>query len=91
MTILTALYGLQSLAVGISYAPQMRAVWKSSTGARDISITTWLLWSGTSLVSLLYALTVVKDFPFIAVSATSLVGSVAVSALVLLRRIQHSR
>ncbi len=91
MTILSALYGLQSLAVGLSYAPQIRSVWKSKTGAQDISITTWLLWSATSLVSLLYALTVVKDFPFIAVSATSLVGSLAVSAMAVLRRIQHSR
>ncbi len=91
MTILTALYGLQSLAVGISYAPQLRSVWKSTTGARDISITTWLLWSATSLVSLLYAVSVVHDIPFAAVSATSLVGSIAVSAMAGLRRIQHSR
>jgi len=91
MTILTALYGLQSVAVGISYAPQIRSVWKSESGARDISITTWLLWSATSLVSLLYALSVVKDVPFIAVSATSLVGSLVVSAMAVLRRIQHSR
>ncbi len=91
MSLLIALYGLQSLAVGISYAPQMRAVWKSTTGARDISIATWLLWSATSLVSLLYALTVVNDLPFTVVSATSLVGSFAVSVLAILRRIQHPR
>ncbi len=91
MSLLSALYGLQSLAVGISYAPQMRAVWKSTTGARDISIATWLLWSATSLVSLLYALSVVKDPPFIVVSATSLVGSAVVSALAILRRLQQPR
>ncbi len=91
MTVLSVLYGLQSLAVAVSYAPQMRSVWKSRTGAQDISIATWLIGSATSLVSLVHAPAVVKDLPFIVVSATSLVGSLAVSAIAGVRRIQHLR
>jgi len=91
MAILTTLYGLQGLALAASYAPQLRSVWRSKTGAQDISIVTWLFWSATSLISLFYAFNVVKDMPFAAVSATTLVGSVAVSVVAAVRRFQHGR
>jgi len=91
MAILTTLFGLQGLALAVSYAPQVCSIWKSKTGAQDISIVTWLFWSATSLISLLYAFNVVEDMPFAAVSATTLVGSVGVSVVAAVRRLQHSR
>jgi len=71
--------------------PQFRSVWKSRTGAQDISIATWLFWTTTSLVSLVYAFAVVKDRPLIAVSATGLAGCTLITAATIIRRLQHIR
>jgi hypothetical protein len=45
----------------------------------------------SSLISLVYALAVVKDVAFIAVSAASLLGSLGVSVVAAVRRWQHLR
>lgn len=87
----TVLYGLQGVTLAVSYVPQFRSVWKSRTGAKDISIATWLFWTTTSIVSLVYAFAIVKDRPLIAVSATALAGCTLITLATIIRRLQYTR
>jgi hypothetical protein len=50
--ILAVLYGVTSVALVASYAPQVIAVWRSSHGARDVSLLTRSCWSFGSTVAL---------------------------------------
>jgi hypothetical protein len=86
---LTVAYGACGVAVIASYAPQFWRVWSSGNGARDLSLTTWTLWCVASLVTVLYAGFVARDWAFFGVSAGSLVGCVVVTGAAYYRRFRH--
>ena len=83
---LTALYSSSGLLVALFYLPQLRAVWRSSTHARDVSLCTWVCWTLAALIATLYAGFVVWDGAFLAVSAANLAGCAAVSVVTIRKR-----
>ena len=84
--ILTVLYGLTSIILLAGYLPQALSVWKSRTGAKDVSLSTWFLWSLSSTIAALYALFVIGDVPYLVLSLGNCVGCLSVVGLVLWRR-----
>lgn len=83
---ISTLYAATGLVIIAAYGPQLRAVWRSRDGARDVSLLTWGFWSASAVVSLLYALLVVGDRGFALVSGGHLAGCLAVLGLTLARR-----
>lgn len=83
---LTTLYAFSGLLVALFYLPQLWAVWKSSTDARDVSLCTWACWTLAALVATLYSGIVARDGAFLAVSAANLAGCAGVTALVARKR-----
>lgn len=45
----------------ITYLPQIQAVWRSTDGARAISLWTWGSWSVSHITALLYGVLVIED------------------------------
>ena len=88
ISFLTTLYALAGIVVLAGYVPQAVSVWKSRTGARDISLPTWSLWTLTSSVGAIYASFVVRDLPYLALCLGNVTGCAAVVALIILRRLK---
>ncbi len=84
--LLTWLYSMSGVAGIVSYGPQIRSAWRSTDGARDVSLLTWGFWCCTATVSTLYASLVVKDLPFALLSAGNLVGCCGVAGVAAWRR-----
>jgi uncharacterized protein with PQ loop repeat len=83
---LTTLYSFSGLLVAVFYLPQLRAVWRSSTDARDVSLCTWVCWTLAALVATLYSAIVARDGAFLAVSTANLAGCAGVTAVVVRKR-----
>jgi hypothetical protein len=45
----------------VAYLPQIKALVKAKGASRDVSIQTWGIWTTDSMVSLLYAVFILKD------------------------------
>jgi hypothetical protein len=85
---LSTLYALCGIAGFIGYVPQIWRLWHDTTHAASTSLMTWGWWSFMSTVAILYASIVVKDVPFILVSASNVAGCWAVYGMALWRRYQ---
>ena len=83
---LRALYGLTGTLLLLGYVPQTLAVWKSTNGARDVSLPTWILWLVSGCVTTAYAFLVARDMSYFLVAAGNALGCAAVVGLVVLRR-----
>ena len=86
--ILTAVYGATGAALLASYAPQIRSVWRSKTGAADVSLLTWCLWSMASTIAALYAHFVASDAGYFLLSLGNAAGCYAVAGLTAFKRSQ---
>jgi hypothetical protein len=80
------LYVLANTGRVISYLPQIAAVWRSTDGARSISLLTWSYWSFSHGTAALYAGFVVDDGKLLAVSIGNLACCTTVLALAVRRR-----
>jgi len=75
MNIIGLLYSTVGIVVLFGYMPQISKLWKSETDCREISITSWMIWNYTAIVSLLYSVFDLADIKF------SLVNSVNVACI----------
>jgi hypothetical protein len=69
-----------------SYGPQLKKLYYDTTHAEAISLLTWTLWSASVLVSLAYAVLVVRDPTYLYSSATNAAAIMTVALLALRRR-----
>ena len=66
------------LGVALSYWPQLSLYWRQPGSRKTISPVTWAAWSGGALVTTCYAVVVVQDLPFAAISGVNAVASLIV-------------
>jgi len=85
-----ALYSGLGTLFALLYLPQVRVVWRSRSGARDISLLAWALWTVSAFVTVCYALLVARDARFGVVSASNLVGCAAVTGVTAWKRCRDS-
>jgi uncharacterized protein with PQ loop repeat len=85
---LTILYGAAGVVTIVSYAPQIYAVWRSETGAADVSLAMWCLWSIAATIAVLYAQFVARDKGYFLMSLGNAAGCFLVTGLVVFRRSQ---
>lgn len=90
-TLLTLLYAACGTALIAGYLPQLLSAWNDRSGARAVSVVTWGLWCGDSLVEFSYAALVARDTTFSAVSFGHFVGCLMILAVALFRRWQGRR
>ena len=70
----------------LSYAPQIRAVWKAEDGAQAVSIATWGFWTFAHITAVLYGWLVVHDGAFCAIFSGNLVCTAAVTMIAVRKR-----
>jgi len=84
---------LAFLADGIvlmfSYVPQWRDIVRSTTGARDVNIVSWLYWTFSTLIGSGYAIFVNKALPLTLVVVGLLVCNAITLALLVRARVAY--
>lgn len=91
MTIINLLYSTIVVIAVFGYAPQIWKLWRSDSDGRDISITTWLIWLYTWIVTLAYGWLELADLKLCIVAAINLIGHIAIIALTLRNRKKHEQ
>ena len=86
--VLTMLYGAAGSVTLASYAPQLRAVWRSKTGAGDVSLLMWSLWSVGAAIAVLYAQVVAQDPGYLLMSLGNATGCLLMTGLTAFKRSQ---
>ncbi|MCB9983402.1 MAG: hypothetical protein H6861_07000 [Rhodospirillales bacterium] len=86
MNIIGLLYSTVGIVVLFGYMPQIRRLYKSQTDCREISITAWMIWNYTAIVSLLYSVFDLADLKFSVVNGINLVCINIVILLTLYKR-----
>lgn len=86
LSTLTYLYGSTAIIAGAAYLPQILKLIKAKDRSHSNSITTWLIWVFTSTISLLYAIIVLDDPPFIFVALANTAGCTTIFALIVYNR-----
>lgn len=74
-----------------TYLPQIVAVWRSTDGARAISLFTWSSWLVSHCAAILYGTLVVHDLFFVLIALVNLFGCGSVTLIALQRRLQWRR
>jgi hypothetical protein len=83
---LTLLYGFFNALRLASYAPQMILIARDRDGARTISVSSWLIWTGANATTALYAWVRLADAPLTLLNAFNMACCVTVLGLVLYKR-----
>lgn len=84
--IITFLYSAVGVATLIGYIPQIIQLVRVKTKRHMVSIPSWSLWTITSLISLLYAIVVIQDLIFSAVSLVNFAGCFTITGLEIYNR-----
>ena len=85
-SIIDILYGTIVLIAVFGYVPQIYKLIKSNSDGKDISITTWLIWLYTWVVTLLYGWIELEDTKLCIVAGINLFGHIAIIGLTLRNR-----
>lgn len=85
-TMIAWLYILTNAARIFTYVPQLRAVWRSADGARDISLLTWGSWVVANATAVAYGAFVACDLFFSLIAMLNLVCCAAVTLVAARRR-----
>lgn len=83
--LLVILYSTTQLVALIAYIPQIILYLKSKSSRSSISISTWLLWSVTSIIAFLYSYLEVEDMYI----ATAQLSAAIMNTAVLIMGIQY--
>lgn len=83
---IASLYFLTNAARVFTYVPQLMAVWRSTDGARDISLFTWGSWVVANATAVAYGAVVIHDLFFTLIAVLNLVCCAAVTAVGVQRR-----
>ncbi len=62
------LYSIAIIVVILAYIPQIYCLLKARTRCSDISLITWFIWEGTTIIGLLYAIYEINDLKLIIVN-----------------------
>jgi len=82
----TMAYGFFNLLRLMSYAPQMIVLAQDTGGAKAISISSWLIWTGANFTTAVYAWTRLADVPLSLMNAFNTACCATVLALVIYKR-----
>ncbi len=74
-----------------TYLPQIVAVWRSTDGARAVSLFTWGSWLVCNGSAILYGAVVVHDLFFVLIASVNFCGCTCVTLITLQRRLQWRR
>jgi hypothetical protein len=78
--------------VGITgYLPQIINLFRTTEAPKSISLSTWMIWTITWIVSFGYAIFSLQDLLFATTSGMNLVGHVLIIALAIYKRHKYDR
>lgn len=82
------LYPLVTVISIAGFTPQIITLMKTKTDCRDLSLSTWLIWSFGNTVTLGYALVQINDFMFTLTSTVNLFLTVIITGFIIYRRLE---
>jgi hypothetical protein len=85
------LYPLVTIISVLGYIPQIKSLIKTQSNCADIALSSWYLWTVSSLISIGYGLFHIKDVMFIITCTISFILIASVTALILYRRAEFTR
>ncbi len=85
-TTITWLYQGTAIVTCFAYLPQIIKLIYAKDQTRAISLTTWITWTITSLIALLYSIYVTDDAPFILMASVNLTGCGIITLLAINNR-----
>ncbi len=84
--IISFLYSLVGVVGLVGFIPQIIKIIKAENDDSTVSISSWLLWSVTGLVSMLYGIIVVNDLLIIVITCINFVGCLLITILEIYNR-----
>ncbi len=81
------LYAINGIVATLLYLPQIMRIWKDRGNSGSLSLVTFGGWSIGSLITALYAWTVVKDPMFTTISLGNMTGSGTIFVLIMFKPI----
>jgi hypothetical protein len=87
-TWIAAAFSAANAVRSVFYLPQIVAVARSTSGARDIALSTWLMWAVTNALGAAYGAVVVGDRLLALSFALCLLGCVLTIALTVAQRVR---
>lgn len=84
------LYSTVGLVVAVSYLPQVLRLIKAKTQCIEISLTSWMIWNYTSIVSLLYSIFDLADLKLSIVNAINVLFINLIILITLYKRKKYS-
>jgi hypothetical protein len=83
---LTLAYGFFNMLRLMSYAPQMALLVQDDSGAKAISISSWLIWTGANFTTAIYAWVRLADVPLSLLNAFNTGCCATMLALLIYKR-----
>ena len=87
----TFLYPIVPLVGLTGYLPQIITLLKTSESPKSISLSTWLIWTTTWMISFGYAVFSLQDLLFATTSGMNLAGHVLIIALAVYKRQKYDQ
>ncbi len=84
------LYSTVGIIVAISYLPQVLRLIKAKTQCIEISLTSWMIWNYTSIISLLYSIVDLGDLKLSIVNAVNVLFINLIIVITLYKRNKYS-
>ena len=75
-----------AVATLCGYIPQIINLWNMQSDGRDLSLSTWGIWSVTSIITLLYSYYDIKDFQLCLTAGINLLCISIIMALTIYKR-----
>lgn len=85
-SVLPFLYSLVAIIGAAGYIPQIVSLIQTRDPSYNISISTWLIWSSSWVISLLYGIVCLSDLLFCIIATVNLTGCLSVLLLVVHNR-----
>ena len=87
--VLSVLYLANAVITIAAYLPQVICLERTKSKPKNFSLASWILWTYTSIITLLYAFLIVKDPILIIVSALNLTCIAIIVAIIFYKNIKY--
>lgn len=91
MSLISTLYSTVGFVIVAGYMPQIFRLIRTTTDCMDISVSAWMIWNYTSIVSLLYGIFEMHDPKFIFVCTTNILCINTIIFMTLYKRHKYAK
>lgn len=86
LSMLGILYSFVAVVALIGYMPQIRRIWVTKSDCRDISLSTWFIWTLATFISLAYGIFELGDWKFCMITGVNATCHAAILGMIIYKR-----